>query len=188
MPSLGEYCQGVITYWIACPTSPSRRILPRCENIQNSMQSLGRNCQSVITYIIFPSTAELEGLQGSRLIVLSENINYPTNSDMWIHKHSIHVWTHKRNLIYDSLEFITKFICHISLLSSIPWIQNIEFSLIFSYEFISQIHVNEIRFMNSELILGIHRLMNSYMNTESIHLTWIYILMNSYIHFIQEFI
>ena len=37
-------------------------------------------------------------------------------------------------------------------MSSMPWIQNIEFSLIFSNEFISWIHIYEIRFMNSDLI------------------------------------
>ena len=42
--------------------------------------------------------------------------------------------------------------------------------------------------MNS--YIWIHIFMNSYMNSESIHLnsyTWIHILMNSYIHFIYEF-
>ena len=45
-----------------------------------------------------------------------------------------------------------EFICHIALLNSIPWIQNIDFSSIFSNEFISWIHNNEIRFMNSDWI------------------------------------
>ena len=45
-----------------------------------------------------------------------------------------------------------KFICHILLLNSILWIQNIEFSSIFSIELISWIHVNEIRFVNYDWI------------------------------------
>ena len=52
----------------------------------------------------------------------------------------------------------------------------------------NQIHEFRLNTMNSYIWIRI--LMNSYMNSESIHLnsyTWIHILMNSYVHFIYEY-
>ena len=93
------------------------------------------------------------------------------------------------------------------LLNSLQWIHipyfttefntmnlilNIEFSLIFSNEFITnQIQEFRLDIMNSQAYIWIHILMNLYMNSKSIHLNsypWIQILMNSNIHFIYEFI
>ena len=102
-----------------------------------------------------------------------------------------------------------EFICHIFLVNSILCIQNIEFLVIFSNEFILWIHNNEVKFMNSDWIqwilisefifLWIHtRIQNLYI---CIHMhefiySWIHIFisyMNSYVHefiyhFIYEFI
>ena len=91
-----------------------------------------------------------------------------------------------------------KFICRISQLNSISWIQNIEVSSIFSNEFIlwfynnelelwNQIHKFRLNTMNS--YIWMHILMNSCMNSESICLnsyTWIHEY--SYIYSINEFI
>ena len=52
MPSLGGYCQGVITYRIACRIACQASADTAKANIQNSMPSLGRYCQGVITYRI----------------------------------------------------------------------------------------------------------------------------------------
>ena len=86
---------------------------------------------------------------------------------------------------------------------------NIQFMIEFITEIWIMIHLNSLQYfhmpyftiefniMNSEFRLNtmnsyiwIHIFMNSYMNSEYIHLnsyTWIHILMNSYIHFIYEF-
>ena len=74
----------------------------------------------------------------------------------------------------------------------ILWIQNIEFSPIFSQEFISWIswiHVNEIRFMNSDWIqwIDISEFIYLWIYTFEFIYLWIHILMNSYIHFTNEF-
>ena len=134
---------------------------------------------------------------------------------MWIHKYMHFMYEFMKEIwvmiLLNSLQYIQ---CHISLLNSILWIPNIEFSSIFSNEFIIiisyyefiimkswiQIEYNKFLYLNSYILNS-----SSYMNSDSIHLnsyTWIHILMDSYIfislwiqldmnayhHFIYEFI
>ena len=129
---------------------------------------------------------------------------------MWIHKYSIHKWIHNRNLNYDSFEFITIY----SYAIFHYWIQFHEFrtlnSHLFSvinsyYEFIImnsnswiQIEYNEFLYLNSYIYefiyeFRIHTFEFIYMNSYthefiySFHI-WIQMYMNSYNHFIYEFI
>ena len=95
-----------------------------------------------------------------------------------IHKYSIYTLIHTItwNMMYDSLEFITTNSCvtfHFWIQYHViteNWILFIESSIfseensIFSNEFTSWIHVNEIRSMNSDLILWIQ---NSYVNSDT---------------------
>ena len=69
------------------------------------------------------------------------------------------------------------------LINSIPWIQNIEFSSIFSQEFILWIHVYEIRFMNSDLIVyWYYEFLYVNLFTYVFKETFEFIYMNSYTH------
>ena len=69
------------------------------------------------------------------------------------------------------------------LINSIPWIQNIEFSSIFSQEFILWIHVYEIRFMNSDLIVNwYYEFLYVNLFTYVFKETFEFIYMNSYTH------
>ena len=113
------------------------------------------------------------------------------------HLHSRQPKRHTRTLWIHFNEFI----CHISLLNTIPWIQNIEFPSIFRIEFKSWVHVNEIRFMNSDRIqwilisefiyLWIHiRIQNLHIwiHTHEFIYSWIHIFISHMNSHVYEFI
>ena len=79
-----------------------------------------------------------------------------------------------------------EFICHIFLVNSILCIQNIEFLVIFSNEFILWIHNNEVKFMNSDWIqwILISEFIFLWIHTwiQNLYIIFVFICMNSYTH------
>ena len=125
--------------------------------------------------------------------LLCKTINSPLNSGIWIHKKSIHKWIYFRNLSCDFLNSLI--LIHIAYFTSEIniWIL-IYFSVMNScHEFISMnlyYCICEFKVYTYEFITWIHILMTSYTNSESIYMnsyTWIHILLNSCGHFIYEF-